>query len=60
MSAMDFQYVYFVSIFTVFLILSNKNSQIQKITQNYTNKTYQPLVAFLAPSMGEIPSHTGN
>ena len=29
-SAMDFQYFYFVSIFTIFLILSNKNAQIHK------------------------------
>ena len=31
-SAMDFQYFYFVSIFTIFSILSNKNAQIKKIT----------------------------
>ena len=31
-SAMDFQYFYFVSIFTIFFILSNKNAQIKKIT----------------------------
>ena len=31
-SVMDFQYFYFSSIFTIFLILSNKNAQIKKIT----------------------------
>ena len=31
-SAMDFQYFHFVSIFTIISILSNKNAQIKKIT----------------------------
>ena len=40
-SAMDFQYFHFISIFTTFLILSNKNAKINK------NRTQYMLFVFL-------------
>ena len=44
-SAMDFHYFYFVSIFTAFFILSNKNAQIHK------NRTQSMLFNCLFPTL---------